>query len=252
MKVPPVFVLIHAFPLSHAMWEAESEGLQKLARVIAPDLPGFGGAARQQKPSIPRMAQEIAALLDRLKVTEPVIIAGLSMGGYVTFEFLRQFPERVRGLGFFSTRAVADTPEGREGRLKTAQKIRNEGLEPFAKAILPKLLGKTTMESNRQVVEEVTRRILANDASGVADALLAMADRRDSTDLLGSIRCPTLLIAGEEDAFIPVSEAQGMQARIPGARLEVIGKAGHLVSMEQPQAFQAILERFLKADLIPN
>ena len=243
MRIP--LVLVHAFPFSQAMWKAEASGLRELAEVITPDLPGFGGSARLTPPSIPRMAQEIAAVLDRMKIQEPVVIGGLSMGGYVAFEFLRQFPERVRGLGLFSTRAAADTPEAREGRLKTAQKIRTEGLEPFTKTILPKLLGKTTIATQPRVVEEVTRRILANDPGGVADALLAMADRRDSTDLLGLIRCPTLVIAGEEDSFIPVSEAQGMRDRIPGAELEVIQKAGHLVNLEQPEAFQSILEQFL-------
>lgn len=242
----PVLVLVHAFPLSGAMWKAERERLQKFMRVITPDLPGFGGSARQQKPSIPRMAQEIAARLDRLKIQEPVVIAGLSMGGYVAFEFLRIFPRRVRGLGLFSTRASADTPEAREGRLKAARKIRDEGLELFATAILPKLLGKTTIAAKPRIVEEITRMIRVNDPGGVADALLAMASRRDSSDLLGLIRCPTLVVAGEEDSFIPVSEAQGMRDRIPGAQLQVIPGAGHLVNLEQPSAFQAALERFLK------
>jgi len=241
----PPLVFIHAFPLSQGMWKVQGQRLREMARVITPDLPGFGGSARLAPPSIPRMAREIAALLDQLKIQEPVVVAGLSMGGYVAFEFLRQFPERVRGLGLFSTRAAADTPEAREGRLKAARKIQDEGLEPFAKGILPKLLGKTTIATKPRVVEEVTRMILANDPDGVADALLAMADRRDSTELLGAIRCPTLVIAGEEDAFIPVSEGRGMRDQIPGARLEVIGKAGHLVNLEQPEAFQAILERFL-------
>lgn len=240
-------LLIHAFPLSHEMWKGQMAGWGRMVRVIAPDLPGFGGSSRQEKPSIPEMAQEIAKRLDHLEVKEPVVVAGLSIGGYVALEFLRQFSKRVRGLGLFSTRAIPDTREGRENRIKTAQKIRAEGLEPFARAILPKLLGRTTLESKPQVVQEVTRLILANDPDGVADALLAMADRRDSTDLLASISCPTWVVAGAEDSFIPVSEAQGMQAKIPGARLEVIEKAGHLVNLEQPAVFQKTLEEFLSA-----
>ena len=240
-------VLIHAFPLSRAMWKGEIGRFSGTARVIAPDLPGFGESARQGKPSLPQMAREVGDLLDRLEVREPVMFAGLSMGGYVAFEFIRQFPERVRGLGLFSARAGADTPEGREGRLKAVEKIRGGGLAPFAKTILPKLLGKTTLGSKPDLVKQVSRMIEAGDPAGVADALLAMADRRDSTDLSASIRCPTWVIAGEEDSFIPVSEAEGLAAKISGARLEVIPKAGHLVNMEQPEVFQGILERFLKS-----
>ena len=238
-------VLLHAFPLSHAMWKAQVEGLKSMARVITPDLPGFGGSPLQGKPSIQRIAREVADLLDYLHIEEPVFLAGLSMGGYVLFEFLRQFPGRVRGLGLFSTRALPDTPEAREGRLRTAETIRSTGLEAFSKAILPKLLGATTLKTRPAVVQQVTEMIVANTRDGVADALLAMADRRSSTDLLESIRVPTLVIAGEEDTFIPVKDAQSLQRQIAGSYLEVIPQAGHLVNLEQPELFQEILGKFL-------
>ena len=238
-------VLVHAFPLSSAMWEMEMELLAQQAWVIAPDLPGFGRSARQSKPSIPSMAQEVAALLDKLNVKEPVFIGGLSMGGYVIFEFFRQFPERVRALGLFSTRAGPDTPDGRENRFKTAEKIKQDGLGSFSKAVLLKLLGKTTLETKPAVIRQVTNLMLANPLEGVADALLAMADRRDSTDLLATIKVPTLVVAGDQDSFIPTSEAEALARQIPGARLEVISRVGHLVNLEQPAAFQQVLERFL-------
>lgn len=241
---PPV-ILLHAFPLSSGMWEAEIQAISHAARVIAPDLPGFGKSARQTAPSIPEMAHAVAQLLDYLNVKEPAFVGGLSMGGYVAFEFLRNFPSRVRALGLFSTRAAPDTPEGRENRLKTAEKIRAEGLDPFPKAILPKLVGKTTMQSRAAVVDRVTQLILANEPEGVADALLAMAGRRDSADLLPGLSCPALVVAGEEDAFIPISEAEALVRSIPGARLEKIPGAGHLVNLEQPEAFQQVLVNFL-------
>lgn len=168
------------------------------------------------------------------------------MGGYVAFEFLRIFPSRVRALGLFSTRAAPDTPEGRENRLKTAQKIRAEGLDSLPRAMMPRLVGRTTLESRPAVVERVTQLILANEREGVADALLAMADRRDSSDLLGPITCAALVIAGDEDAFIPISEAQGLARAIPGARLEVIPSAGHLVNLESPEVFQRALAAFVE------
>lgn len=227
------------------MWDAERELFGRAFRVITPDLPGFGRSPRQPTPSVPKMAQAVAEQLDGLGVTEPVAIGGLSMGGYVTFEFLRQFPDRVRGLGLFSTRAVPDTAEGREARLKTAQKIRAEGLGAFSKAVLSKLLGKHTLESKPEVARGVTEMIRYTPPEGVADALLAMAGRRDSTDLLGKIRCPTLVVAGDEDSFIPVSEAEAMASAIPRARFAVIRRAGHLVNLEQPELFQSILGRFL-------
>ncbi|MBI3322888.1 MAG: alpha/beta fold hydrolase [Candidatus Omnitrophica bacterium] len=239
------FLLFHAFPLSSAMWAAEIPRLAHRCRVVAPDLPGFGGSPRQEKPSIAGMAQEAAALLDHLGIREPVVAGGLSMGGYVTFEYLRQFPERVRALALISTRAAADTPEARAKRLKAVEEIRAKGLEAFSRAVLPNLVGKTTLSSRPEVCRRVTELILANRPEGVADALLAMAARRDSADLLELIRVPTLVVAGDEDTFIPVDEARALQGRIRGCRLEVIPQAGHLVNLEQPARFQQALEQFL-------
>ena len=238
------FVLLHAFPLSRAMWRAELEAFGKSARVIAPDLPGFGQSARQAEPSIPQMAQALAELLERLAIREPAVVAGLSMGGYVAFEFLRQFPQRVRALGLVSTRAGTDTPEQREQRVNTAERIRREGLSSLASSMLPRLLGKTSLASNQALATAVSQQILASDPDGVADALLAMAQRRDSTALLASISCPTLIVAGQEDAFIAPEQAEQMQRQIPRAQLAVIPKAGHLVNLEQPAAFHQALERF--------
>lgn len=228
------------------MWEAQIQALSGSVRVIAPDLPGFGKSARQDLPSIPEMARAVAELLDQLDVKEPAMVGGLSMGGYVAFEFLRIFPSRVSALGLFSTRAAPDTPEGRENRLKTAQKIRTEGLGSFPEAVMPRLVGRTTLESRPAVVEQVTRLILANEPEGVADALQAMADRRDSSDLLGGITCPALVIAGDEDAFIPISEAEALARAIPGTKLEVVPGAGHLVNLESPEVFQRALAAFIK------
>ena len=243
----PTVLLFHAFPLSSSLWKGEVERLKSQARVVTPDLPGFGRAARQKTgPSIPQMARDAADLLDRLGLQEPVVVGGLSMGGYVAFEFLRQYPERVRALGLFSTRASADTPEARTQRFKTAKGIQENGLEPFARAVLSNLLGKTTLRTQPDVGRRVREMILANSPDGVADALLAMADRRDSTELLAEIRCPTLVIAGDEDTFIPLEQARAMHRQIPGAQIEILSQAGHLVNLEQPKKFQEILEKFLK------
>jgi len=238
-------VLIHAFPLFSSMWKPQMKNLGQRGRVIALDLPGFGRSPCETKPSISKMAQAVGRLLDSIQMKEPAMIAGLSMGGYVVFEFFRQFPERVKGLGLFSTRAGADTPEAREKRLKTTEQIQRDGLETFAKKILPNLVGKTTLESNPELIGEITGMISLNNREGVAAALVAMAERRDSTNLLGSIKCPTLIIAGDEDTLIPFSEAEMMHAQIAGSQFHLLPKAGHLVNLEQPAAFQKVFEQFL-------
>ncbi len=239
------FVLLHAFPLSSAMWTRDAGHFARAARVITPDLPGFGGSSRQPQPSIPAMAQAVANLLDALEIHEPVILAGLSMGGYVALEVMRQFPQRVKGLGLFSTKAAADSPQQREGRMKLAEQLKANGLEPLVNSSLPKLIGRTSTASRPAVVSQVERLMRTASPDGVIDALYAMAERRDSQSLLSGIRCPTLIIAGDEDTLIPAQESQAMAQAIPGARCEIIPQAGHLVNIEQPEAFQRFVTSWI-------
>ena len=239
-------VLLHAYPLSSGMWSSEITYFSRTARVVAPDLPGFGNSPRQDAPSIPGMARAVGDLLESLSIPGPVILCGLSMGGYIAFEFVRQFPGRVKALGLFSTRAAKDAPESRKARLASARKIREEGMDGVPDVFMPKALGASTRSSKTFVSKQVSKMILENKKEGVADALLAMADRRDSTELLASIRQPTLVVGGAQDDFIPVEESRGMQAGIPDSRLEVIEEAGHLVNLEQPDKFRQTLEQFLK------
>ena len=238
-------VLLHAFPLSRAMWQETLERVAPFARAIAPDLPGFGLSLRQPKPLIRSMAAAVLELLDELGLREPVILAGLSMGGYVAFEVVRQAPARVKALGLFSTRAAPDSPEQRAARMALVERIRREGFPPSMPVLLPRLLGETTRASRPAAVERVMQLMRMAHPDGVIDALLAMANRADSTMLLASIPCPTLVVSGAEDTVIPLADATAMAQHLPAAELEIIPEAGHLVNLEQPGLFHAALERWL-------
>lgn len=238
-------VLLHAFPLSSSMWERERKEIGRYAHVLTPDLPGFGASPRQKVPSISGMAESVGTLLDGLKIREPVVIGGLSMGGYVTFEFLRRFPERVRGLMLFSTRATPDTAEECAKRFRTIDDIQKMGFQAFAEKVHKKLLGRTSFESRPELVDKVMAMILAGKPGGAKDALAAMAERRDFSDLLSSIRCASLIAAGEEDEVIAPSEAQTMHQKIHASEFHKVPKAGHLVNLECPDTFGALVENFL-------
>ena len=238
-------VLLHAFPLSGAMWAATLEALAPVARALAPDLPGFGRSPRLPRPSIAGMAAAVLAWMDQVGVAQAAL-CGLSMGGYVAFELMRQAPRRVRALGLCSTRAVADTPEQRAARLALIDRVHAQGARSILAGTVPKLLGQTTLRSNPALVEQVGGWVSQADAGGVIDALQAMADRRDAADLLPGILVPALVVAGEEDALIPVAAAQTMAQRLARATLTSIPAAGHLVNLEQPAAFHAALTQFLK------
>ena len=235
-------VLLHAFPLDGRMWDEQRAALSRHARVIIPDLRGFGRSARGlDVPSLDDHADDVAALLDRLDV-ERATVVGLSMGGYVALSFASRHRRRLARLALCDTRAAADTPEGRAGRDANIALVEREGLAPLVERLLPNLLGPAASPG---LVDQV--RALANEQSGasVSAALLSMRDRPDRTALLPTLSLPATVIIGASDAIVPVAEARAMAALLPDAVVEVIARAGHLANLEAPGAFTASLTKLL-------
>ncbi len=167
------------------------------------------------------------------------------MGGYVALELFRRHPQRVSGLVLADTRAGADDDEGRENRLRTAQTARTSGAEPIADAMLPVLLAASTRSERPEVAGRVQEMILATPPATLVAALAGMAARHDATGDLPSITVPTLVIAGEHDALTPPDEARAMADAIPDAVFRAIPGAGHVSNLENPDAFNEALGRFL-------
>ena len=215
-------------------------------RVIAPELRGMNGAAKDPPAaSMDDYAGDLIDLLDALHVDEAVV-AGLSMGGYAALAICRHAARYVRGLVLADTRATADTPEGVEGRKRMLALVAAKGAAGVADEMLPKLLGETTRRERPGVADDVRRMILDNSSDAITGAVRAMMTRPDSTPLLSSIHCPALVVVGAEDAITPPSTAEDLQRRLPGAGLVVVPRAGHLSNIEQPEAFTAALAHFLE------
>lgn len=240
-------VLVHGFPFDCSMWRGQALALGSEFRVVAPDLRGSGetplGAG---DVTLETLAEDVAALLDELKLGR-VVLGGLSMGGYVAFEFFRKFPERVRALVLADTRPQADDEEGRRGREENARRALQEGMAPIVESMLPKLLSAKTREGGGEVLEHVRSMMLGTKPEGAAASLRAMKLRRDQTDLLPSIDVPTLIVVGSEDAVTPPADAEAMRAKIEGSRLVIIEGAGHLSNVERPEEFNRALVEFLRA-----
>jgi pimeloyl-ACP methyl ester carboxylesterase len=235
-------LLVHAFPLSSAMWVRQIAGLAPRCRVIAPDLRGFGETAPGSgAASLDQLADDLAGLLDQLKV-ERATVAGLSMGGYISFALWRRHRARIAGLILADTRAGADSAEARHGREQNARLAETQGAAAIADQMLPKLLAASATTPVRDEVREI---IEANHPAGIAAALRAMAARPDATSLLAEIDVPTLVVVGGEDALTPPSEARILHEGIAGSRLVEIPGAGHLANLENPEAFNAALEEFM-------
>jgi 3-oxoadipate enol-lactonase len=238
---PPV-VLLHAFPLSGAMWQPQIESLAGRFRVVAPDLRGFGASDHGDgQMTIDSYADDVAGLLDQLGIGRAAV-AGLSMGGYVAFALLRRHPARIASLVLANTRAGADTEEGRRTREQSARTAEAQGPAPIAEAMLPRLLSPGAPAELR---ERVSAMIAANSGAAIAAAQRAMAARPDSTGLLAAIGVPVLVVGAGQDPIIPLAETRAMHAAIPGATLIELPDAGHLSNLEAPEAFGAALLEFL-------
>lgn len=237
-------VLLHAFPLSHLIWK----NLQapKGYCLVLPDFPGFGDSALA--PSGLTLAEAAQGLENHLRekgINESFVLGGISMGGYWAMEYLRQFPARAAKVLLVSTRPGVDKPEGRQNRLNMAEKVVKDGTEFLTQAMIPGLLGKTTLTDKPGVADQIRQWIRETKPEAVALAQRAMADRRDQTDLMPGLKAPTLIVAGSEDALIPASESERMAKAVPGSRLKILESVGHLVPLEDPASFQKILEDFL-------
>ena len=238
-------IFIHAFPLNQRMWDHQVEFLKNSCRVITLDLRGFGESdAPAAQYSLADMASDVRGLMKRLSI-DKAVLAGLSMGGYISMAFYREYPEAVLGLVLSDTRTSADTEEGRARRFASAEKAEREGAAAIASDMVPVLLGRTSLESRPEVVERVKLMVESNRSHGVAAAQRAMADRLNSERLLASVNFPVLLICGAEDTLSPPEEMEAMRQSIPGSSLKVIDGAGHLPNIEQPDRFDEILLEFI-------
>ena len=260
----PSMILLHGYPFDRSMWREQIDFLSVHGfRVLAPDLRGFGvmsdklqfvadanrGDTERQAEAyrtittMADMARDVAALMDELAI-ERAVICGLSMGGYVAFEFVHLFPTRVQALVLAGTRAPADNEQEKQARLRQVEQMLTSGMEGIAEATLPKLLAPRTLAGKSQVVTRVREMILQADPQGAAAAQRGMAARRNYSDELSGIDVPTLVIVGREDPIRPVADAKFMHESISNSRLEVIEDAAHMTNMEQPEVFNRALLEF--------
>lgn len=224
-------ILIPGLLCSDALFTDQVSGLEDVAnvrigRVLKQD--NLEGMAR----SILRSAPERFAL------------AGLSLGGYVAFEIMRQAPERVERLALLNTNARADRPEQVAFRRMLIGLANTMGPRNVQAAALPMLIHKSRL-TERALVDRVLNMADAVGRAAFVRQQQAIIDRPDNRAFLAEITCPTVVIVGEQDVLTPVKVAQEMHEGIAGSRLEVIPDCGHLSTMERPAVVNAILKEWL-------
>jgi pimeloyl-ACP methyl ester carboxylesterase len=242
--IPLLF--IHGYPLSRKIWKPQIDGLTDIASVISVDLRGHGESYPFEPPySMDLLAEDCYRLLYDLNITPPIIVCGLSMGGYVTMALYRKYPSLFRGMILTSTRSGSDSPEGKANRDIGVKNVLELGVPSIADNMLPKMVSPVTFNSNQPLVNTIRAIMLDTSVNGVVGALQGMRDRPDPTPLLPNVKCPTLIIHGADDQLIPIKEAEMLDIQIPNSRLVIIPKAGHLLNLEQPDLFNQAVRKFI-------
>lgn len=224
-------------------------------------IPGLGCTGKLFAPQIEELAMlgplsildhrqddSMAAIARRFLAEAPgeFALAGLSLGGYIAFEIVRQAPERVTALALLDTSALADTPERIKLRQTLAERTARGELMAIAAELYPGYVHSARREDDalRDVYFSMMRD---TGAPAFRRQLAAIAGRADSTSLLSSIEVPTIVVVGAEDEATPVARARDMADAIPHARLEIVPDCGHLSTLEKPRTLSRILSEWRRA-----
>ncbi len=241
---PPV-VLLHPFPADRTFWKPVVPTLSSRYRLIVPDLRGHGDSEIGEGPAtMEKHARDLDRLLDAVGVAKAAFV-GVSIGGYILFDFWRRFRARVTALALCDTKPQADSTEARLNRLKVAAEVVEQGTAPFIESMIPKLLGRTTLATRPDVVDGARSMMQRMSPEDISRVQRGMAERPDSVADLKSISVPTLIAIGDEDVLSTVADGELMRQYVAGSRLKVIPKAGHWSPWERPEALGLLLRQFL-------
>jgi pimeloyl-ACP methyl ester carboxylesterase len=242
----PTILFAHGFPLDHTMWRFQIEALSERFRVLCPDLPGFGASrADSRSMSMRKFADQLAGLLDAMGVVTPVIYCGLSMGGYIGWQFWKHHPEKISHLIACDTRAANDTVQVARGRKISAANVRQTGSSPVADAMTEKLFYQPSNPAKQEITEQIHAVISQADPESIASGQLAMSQRPDSTPWLAEIKVPALFVAGAQDEITTPEEMRQNADLVPDSTFLEIPNAGHMSPLENPAAFNRGVIDFL-------
>ncbi|MBV8246439.1 MAG: alpha/beta fold hydrolase [Candidatus Eremiobacteraeota bacterium] len=236
-------VLLHGFPFSHEIWEAQIGALASTHRVIAPDCRGLGASGVTPGPYLMEtLASDVAALLDALRV-ERATLVGHSLGGYVALAFFRMFRERVERLALVCSRFSADDVATAKSRYELADRLEKEGSEALVDAYAGRVLAPG---ADARIAMRITEIARAQRPGGAAAVLRGMAQRVSSEDLIDELDLPALLVAGKRDVFVSRESLESVRNALPHAKLVACERSAHLPMLEEPAELTRVLEEFVR------
>lgn len=247
---PETIVFSHGLLMDNSMFEPQRTAFEHRCRVIAYDHRGQGqSAVTGSGYDMDTLALDAAALIEALNAA-PCHFAGLSMGGFVGMRLAARRPELVRSLTLMNTGAGKEPALSRLRYGFLAQLVKVVGTAPFVGIAVRELFGRTTRNSpdpaKREMLAEWTAK-LRSRPTNTTQALMGVMNRPEfSAQDLAAIRCPTLILAGEEDTPQPPRNSEKLAATIPNARLVRIPGCGHSSSLEAPEAVIAAMAEFIE------
>jgi 3-oxoadipate enol-lactonase len=244
-KNAPAILFIHGFPFNKNMWAGQVDALKGNFRVVAYDVRGHGGSDIGHVDfSIDLFVTDLINLMDTLQI-EKAILCGLSMGGYIALHALEQYPGRFEALILCDTQCMADTPEGKEKRMKAIESIKTNGVALYAKASIINLFAEGSFQTKQKEIATIQKTIEQTSSETLCQTLMALAQRRETCTRLTEIKIPVLIIVGREDKITPVATAKLMNEKIKHSILIIIEHAGHLANLENPSDFNYQLKQFV-------
>ncbi len=244
-SIPVIF--LHGYPFDKSMWKLQLESLKSTNRVIAIDIRGFGKSTDEETNlSIDLFAEDLVLFMDNLNI-DKAVVCGLSMGGFISLNAIKRFPERFEALILCDTQCIADTPEIREKRYATIEEINHDGVDVFNEKFVKSVFHPDSLRNKGALVENLSRIVFSNSKGIITGGLTALAERSETCSTLDAIRIPTLIICGREDEVTPLVQSEYMHKHIEGSILKVIDEAGHVSNLEHPDEFNIYLQDFLNS-----
>lgn len=241
-------LLLHGFPLSGQMWQEQIGPLSERYQLLIPDLPGFGQSASMPGPfTLKMIVDRLVEVLEHRQLPRPLTLCGLSMGGYLAWEWMTTHRDWVARLILCHTRAAADDEATARARRLAARSVTEQGTADYLSTLTEKLLAPDSLRRTPQLVNRLLDWMREASPSTIAHYLVAMAEREDHRKGLAQIDVPTLVVAGGQDGITSAAEMKAMTEQIPHAQWELITDSGHLSPLESPDSFNRAVLQFLQA-----
>ncbi len=239
-------IFVHGFPYNHTMWDKQIEALKDKYYCVSYDIRGLGESyIGDGQYTMEAFVWDLYSIIDELKLDKPAL-CGLSMGGYIALRAVTKEEKRFGSLILCDTRSEADNNEGKLKRSNAINKINVEGIEAFVDEFVPGCFHPKIKERNNEMYQRILNECKTQNPIGVKGALIAMLSRLDTTESLENISLPTLVLVGKKDALTPPKLMKELAHKIPGAKLVVVPKSGHMTPLENPNFVNSKILTFLK------